>query len=101
MIPEASLTSIGTHQESAVQKEEWLTLSACTDYQSNTECSLPVVGRLTYALYQLKRRLGAMSNEELIRAVKGKINSYSPALDMEQTPILSDYKCDISRFFQR
>lgn len=101
VIPEASLTSIGTHQESAVQKEEWLTLSACTDYQSNTECSLPVVGRLTYALYQLKRRLGAMSNEELIRAVKGKINSYSPALDMEQTPILSDYKCDISRFFQR
>ena len=58
VIPEASLTSIGTHQESAVQKEEWLTLSACTDYQSNTECSLPVVGRLTYALYQLKRRIG-------------------------------------------
>ena len=35
------------------KQEQWLTLSACTDYQLNQEMKNPQVGKLTYALFSL------------------------------------------------
>lgn len=87
--------------EIATIEEKWLTLSACTDYQSNYECTSPQVGRLTYALYKLRWFLGYMSNERFMKVLEAKINSYEPLLDPEQNPTLSEYNCDIRRFFQR
>lgn len=36
-------------------KEQWLTLSACKDFQLNQEMKTPHVGKLTYALYTLSK----------------------------------------------
>lgn len=36
-------------------KEQWLTLSACKDFQLNQELKIPQVGKLTYALYTLSK----------------------------------------------
>ena len=36
-------------------KEQWLTLSACKDFQLNQELKTPQVGKLTYALYTLSK----------------------------------------------
>lgn len=36
-------------------KEQWLTLSACKDFQLNQEMKTPQVGKLTYALYTLSK----------------------------------------------
>jgi len=36
-------------------KEQWLTLSACKDFQLNQELKTPQVGKLTYALYMLSK----------------------------------------------
>ena len=36
--------------------EQWLTLSACKDYQLNQEMKTPKVGKLTYALYTLSEK---------------------------------------------
>lgn len=35
--------------------EQWLTLSACLDFQLNQEIKKPTVGKLTYALYSLSK----------------------------------------------
>ena len=82
-------------------KEEWLTLSACKDYQVNAECVSPKVGKLTYILHELRRSLHSMSNDEFLHAVSKMMNSPKFKAPLQQDPTLSEYKCDIKRFFQR
>lgn len=82
-------------------KEEWLTLSACKDYQVNAECVSPKVGKLTYILHELRRSLHSMSNDEFLHAVSKMMNSSKFKAPLQQDPTLSEYKCDIKRFFQR
>ena len=81
--------------------EEWLTLSACADYQVNVECVSPKVGKLTYILYELRRSIHKMSNDEFRRAVSNMMNSPEFKAPLRQDPVLSEYKCDIKRFFQK
>lgn len=81
--------------------EEWLTLSACKDYQVNAECVSPQVGKLTYILYELRRSLSTMSNTELVDAISRMMNSPKLKAPLRQDPSLSDYPCDIKVFFQR
>lgn len=81
--------------------EEWLTLSACQDYQVNAECVSPQVGKLTYILYELRRSLSTMSNTELVDAISRMMNSSKMKAPLRQDPSLSDYSCDIKVFFQR
>ena len=81
--------------------EQWLTLSACKDYQVNAECVSPKVGKLTYILHELRRSLHSMSNDEFLHAVSKMMNSPKFKAPLQQDPTLSEYKCDIKRFFQR
>lgn len=65
--------------------EQWLTLSACKDYQLNQELKSPQVGKLTYALYMLSKD-GALTIEAIDRFMK----RYRRRLP--QTPVLTGVK---------
>lgn len=54
-----------TAYTTAVKEEQWLTISACKPYQLCTELKDMQIGKLTYALYALGKRMFTMSNEEL------------------------------------
>lgn len=53
----------------SVKEERWLTISACKPYQLCTELKDMHIGKLTYALYALGKRMFTMSNEELQRVL--------------------------------
>lgn len=75
-------------------KEQWLTLSACTDKQLNFEMKRPVVGKLTYALYSLAgKELTMKKIEDFIE---------NNRVSIPQTPILTggNSKYNISDFFK-
>ena len=81
--------------------EDWLTLSACKDYQTNVECVNPKVGKLTYMLYLLRNNLGKMTNDELKSELKKMMNSplyKSPILQEPDLTGCTD-KCEINIFF--
>lgn len=63
-------------------EENWLTLSACKDYQFNQEMKAPQVGKLTYALYTAWLK-GNVTMEE-IKLFMAKHRGILP-----QTPVLS------------
>ena len=63
-------------------EEQWLTLSACKNYQLNQELKNPQVGKLTYALYMLSID-GALSIESIDKFMK-RYRSRLP-----QTPVLT------------
>lgn len=48
-----------------IKEERWLTISACKPYQLCTELKDMQIGKLTYALYSLGKRIFTMSNEDL------------------------------------
>lgn len=48
-----------------IKEERWLTISACKPYQLCTELKDMQIGKLTYALYSLGKRVFTMSNEDL------------------------------------
>ena len=62
--------------------EQWLTLSACTDYQLNQELKIPQVGKLTYTLYSISK-----NREVTKRAIMWKMWKYRSRLP--QTPVLT------------
>lgn len=53
----------------SIKEEQWLTISACKPYQLCTELKDIHIGKLTYALYALGKRMLTMSNEELQQAL--------------------------------
>ena len=63
-------------------QEQWLTLSACKDFQLNQELKSPQVGKLTYILYCLAKE-GKVSMKEVER----RMAQYRSRLP--QTPVLS------------
>ena len=63
-------------------EENWLTLSACKDYQFNQEMKVPQVGKLTYALYTAS--LKGNVTMEGIKVFMAKHRGILP-----QTPVLS------------
>ena len=65
--------------------EQWLTLSACKDYQLNQEMKNPQVGKLTYALYMLSKE-GLLTMEAIDRFMK-RYRSRLP-----QAPVLTGVK---------
>ena len=74
--------------------EQWLTLSACKDYQLNQEMKSPQVGKLTYALYMLSKE-GVLTIEAIDRFMK-RYRSRLP-----QAPVLTGIKdYDISDFLR-
>ena len=72
--------------------EQWLTLSACTDYQLNQELKTPQVGKLTYALYSISQK-----SEVTKRAIMWKMWKYRSRLP--QTPVLTgdEIKNDLTK----
>lgn len=65
--------------------EQWLTLSACKDYQLNQEMKSPQVGKLTYALYLLSKE-----GELTIEAIDKFMKRYRSRLP--QAPVLTGVK---------
>lgn len=63
-------------------KEQWITLSACKEYQLNQEMKQPQVGKLTYALYVLSKQknLNMKQIEIFMRKNRGAL---------PQTPVLT------------
>lgn len=62
--------------------EQWLTLSACTDYQLNQELHTPQVGKLTYVLYSISQ-----DRKVTKRAIEWRMWKYRSRLP--QTPVLT------------
>ena len=56
--------------------EQWLTLSACEDYQLNQELKSPQVGKLTYTLYMLSKN-GDLSKKGIVNYM-AKLRSRLP-----------------------
>lgn len=56
-------------QTASVKEERWLSISACKPYQLCTELKDMQIGKLTYALYAIGKRMFTMSNEELQRVL--------------------------------
>jgi len=80
-----NVTSVKAKKE--VRRQGWLTVSACKDYQSNFELKGRKVGKLTYALWQLMKGKGKLSNkdvEEKLRRFMLENPGRSP-----QTPVMS------------
>lgn len=62
--------------------EQWLTLSACKDYQLNQELKSPQVGKLTYALYSITQ-----SGEVTIKGIENFMRQHRGRLP--QSPVLT------------
>jgi len=75
--------------------EQWITLSACKDFQINQEMKAPKVGKLTYAIYMAvqKGQVDMKEIETLMSANRGRL---------PQTPVLTGEtkKYNISDFFK-
>lgn len=82
------MPSKGTTVSSPQNKEDWLILSACEDYQVNWEMKNPKVGKLTWCLYLLKDRLDKLSDDELIEEIAQLMESPQMLSPLPQNPRL-------------
>ncbi len=63
------------HPNVHVNKERWITLSACQSDQVNIEMRSPAVGKLTYAIYnEVKESMGT-DNDDFFRRIRMFVNS--------------------------
>ena len=69
-VKEEFVIPIGKKKTAEKLPEQWITLSACKDYQLNQEMKSPQVGKLTYTLYTLSKN-GNMTMSQ-IAVVKRK-----------------------------
>ncbi|MGM9748137.1 MAG: caspase family protein [Candidatus Cryptobacteroides sp.] len=69
-------------------KEDWLILSACEDYQVNWEMKDPKVGKLTWCLYLLKDKLDKLPDGELIEEIAQLMESPQMLSPLPQNPRL-------------
>lgn len=90
-----------TQMQGPLISEEWLTLSACMDYQINVECASPKVGKLTYMLYIVRRYLKNMSNNEFMAKLDKMMNNSRFKGPLQQNPALTGCTetCDLKIFF--
>ena len=72
---------------------QWITLSACEDFQINQEISCPQVGKLTYTLYSLAQEgnLSIVKIEAFMDKYRGRL---------PQTPVLRPLFSNISVFLK-
>ena len=83
------------HGKTVKASEQWITLSACKDYQLNQEIKSPKVGKLTYALY-ISAKKGTVDFTS-IETIMNRHRSQLP-----QTPMLTGdtSKYNISDFLK-
>ena len=68
--------------------EDGVLISACEDFQSNSEVKGMKVGKLTYCLYQIRYSLSLMSNDDLIDLLTEMMESREMLGPMPQNPCL-------------
>ena len=56
-------------------EERWITISACKSDQVNIEMKNPVVGKLTYAIYNKAKESTGNDNDDFIRRIRKFVNS--------------------------
>lgn len=82
--------------KSSVVPAQWVTLSACKDYQSNQEMKSPRAGKLTYSLYSIAKsgKVTGLTVEEFMQRNRGR---------HPQTPVLTGETsgCRLSDFFKQ
>ena len=83
--------------------EKWIQISACEDYQMNFEVRKPKVGKLTYCLYRLRKRLPRMSDDELMDELTEMMDSPEMMSPLPQNPLLKEgqWKYDVKDVFVR
>ncbi len=83
-------------------EENWLTLSACKDYQMNQEHSSGY-GKLTYTLYSLRESLARLSNEDVVDMLDEFMQRKDVRGRYPQTPVMTGLveKCRFSMAFDR
>lgn len=58
-----------------VNKERWITISACKSDQVNFEMKSPAVGKLTYAIYKKVKESIGKDNYDFLRIIKRFVNA--------------------------
>ena len=81
-VKEEFVIPIGKKKTAEKLPEQWITLSACKDYQLNQEMKNPQVGKLTYTLYTLSQK-GNMTMEQIQTHMQKHRGRYV------QTPVLT------------
>ena len=71
------------------KNQNWIMISACKEYEVNTELKNPKVGKLTYALSSILKNDRTYINEALLSQIQLFIDNNAGLL--EQTPELSGY----------
>lgn len=84
-----------TELSESCNDELWITISACKSNQVNTELKNPVVGKLTYAIFQMLRNGKSFDNISIEREIKQFVNNNS--YRSPQTPVITGetYKYNI------
>lgn len=83
-------------------EEDWLTLSACADYEPNYECrdsDGKFVGKLTFLMYMLQNELKEATNDALVDAISKRMNGGEYKSPKEQNPSLTGRGADLKIFF--
>lgn len=81
-VKEEFVIPVGKKKTAEKLPEQWITLSACKDYQLNQEMKNPQVGKLTYTLYILSKN-GNMTMEQIQTYMQKNRGRYV------QTPVLT------------
>lgn len=81
--------------------EDWILISACEDYQVNFEVRKPSVGKLTYAIYKLRKVLPIASNEVLLKKLVEVMNSPDFVGPILQNPRFDGNDHNIKDVFKR
>lgn len=66
---------IEVNPNAQVNKERWITISACKSDQVNIEMKTPAVGKLTYAIYNKVKESTGNDNYDFIRRIRKFVNS--------------------------
>lgn len=65
----------GVNPNAQVNKERWITISACKSDQVNIEMKSPAVGKLTYAIYNKVKESTGNDNDDFFRRIRMFVNS--------------------------
>ena len=73
--PSADKGKTEVNLNAQVNKERWITISACKSDQVNIEMKSPAVGKLTYAIYNKVKENTGNDNYDFIRRIRKFVNS--------------------------
>ena len=66
---------VDVNPDAQVNKERWITISACESDQVNIEMKSPAVGKLTYAIYNKVKEAMGNDNDDFFRRIRMFVNS--------------------------